>query len=284
MPMCRGRAVGERDAGADVACAVGVVGFAEMVIPRREGGAKPHDASPRSHAAMRRCLARCGRRLAHSGGMTPSPTTTSTPSAARAAAARAQPAAGPESLGEILDRFDKLAHQGTRVAVADLVDAVGTRSYGPFLVVPALIELSPVGGVPGVPTALAAVVVLFAAQMLFGRRRLWMPEWVARRSLGAQRLARLVEAVRPMAQRMDRWFHGRLRALTSGVGLRVAALACIALALMVPPLELFPFASSAPMGAIALIGLALLVRDGVLMIAASLLAGTAVWMVVSLVL
>ena len=214
--------------------------------------------------------------------MTPSPTTT--PSAAHAAAAaRPRPAAGPESLGEILDRFDELAQQGTRVAVADLVDAVGTRSYGPFLVVPALIELSPVGGVPGVPTALAAVVVLFAAQMLFGRRRLWMPGWVARRSLGAQRLARLVAAVRPMAQRMDRWFHGRLRALTSGIGLRVAALACIALALLVPPLELFPFASSAPMGAIALIGLALLVRDGVLMIAASLLAGLAVWMVVSLV-
>lgn len=189
----------------------------------------------------------------------------------------------PDSLGEILDRFEELARQEPRVAVADMVDAVGTRSYGPFLIVPALIELSPVGGVPGVPTALAALVALFAVQMLLGRRRLWIPQWVARRGLGAPRLTRLVAAVRPLAQRMDRWFHGRLRALTSGVGMRVAALVCIALALLVPPLELFPFASSAPMGAIALIGLALLVRDGALMVLASLLAGGAVWLVVALV-
>lgn len=212
------------------------------------------------------------------------PTSTTAPDAPAAAAPRPATPTPPESLGDILDGFDGLAQRDARVAVADMVDAVGTRSYGPFLVVPALIELSPIGGVPGVPTALAAVVVLFAAQMLFGRRRLWIPAWIARRSLAAPRLVRMVAAVRPLAQRMDRWFHGRLRALTSGIGTRVAALACIALALLVPPLELVPFASSAPMGAIALIGLALLVRDGVLMIAASLLAGAAVWMVASLVL
>ena len=190
---------------------------------------------------------------------------------------------GPESLGDILDRFEELAQQEHRVEVADMVDAVGTRSYGPFLIVPALIELSPVGGVPGVPTVLAALVALFAVQMLLGRRRLWIPGWVARRGLGAHRLTRLVAAVRPMADRVDRWFHGRLRALTSGLGMRMAALVCIALAMLVPPLEVFPFASSAPMGAIALIGLALLVRDGALMVLASLLAGGAVWLLVSLV-
>ena len=48
------------------------------------------------------------------------------------------------------------------------------------------------------------------------------------------------------------------------------------LALTVPPLELLPFASSAPMAAIAMFGLALLVHDGALMIAAWLLAGMAV--------
>lgn len=185
------------------------------------------------------------------------------------------PSAGgqqPDTLGEILDEFDALAQSHGRVAVADLVDAVGPRSYGPFLLVPALIEISPLGGIPGVPTALAVVVVLFAAQMLSGRKRLWMPGWVARRDVAAGKMKRLVAGARPMATRLDRWFHGRLRWLTSGLGMRLAALACIALACMVPPLELFPFASSVPMGAIALIGLALLVRDGALMIVASLLA------------
>ena len=40
------------------------------------------------------------------------------------------------------------------------------------------------------------------------------------------------------------------------------------LALTVPPLEFIPFASTAPMATIALIGIALLVHDGWLMLAA----------------
>lgn len=191
----------------------------------------------------------------------------------------AAPAARPESLADILDRFEHLASQEERVAVGDMVDAIGTRSYGPFLIVPALIELSPVGGVPGVPTALACVVLLFAVQMVWGRKHLWVPGFVARRALAARQLERVVSAMRPVAQRVDKWFHGRLRALTAGPWVRLAAVVCIGMAVMVPPLELFPFASSAPMGAIALFGLALMVRDGALMIAASLLAGGALWLV-----
>ena len=44
----------------------------------------------------------------------------------------------------------------------------------------------------------------------------------------------------------------------------------------VPPLEVLPFASSAPMLATAAFGLALLVRDGLLMTIATVLAGVAV--------
>ena len=49
---------------------------------------------------------------------------------------------------------------------------------------------------------------------------------------------------------------------------RIAAVMVMALCLTVPPLELVPFGSTAPMLAIAAFGLALLVRDGLLMIAA----------------
>ena len=201
--------------------------------------------------------------------------------AAAATDGGAAASSSPDTLGEILDEFDGLAQTHGRVTVADMVDAMGPRSYGPFLLVPALIEISPLGGVPGTATALAAVVVLFAVQMLSGRKRLWMPGWVARRDVAAAKMQRLVAGARPMAARLDRWFHGRLRWLTSGLGIRLAALACIALACMVPPLELFPFASSVPMGAIALIGLALLVRDGALMIVASLLAFGAAALLIS---
>jgi len=48
------------------------------------------------------------------------------------------------------------------------------------------------------------------------------------------------------------------------------------LALAVPPLELLPLATTAPMAAIAAFGLALMVGDGLVMIVAILLAVVAV--------
>jgi len=181
----------------------------------------------------------------------------------------------PRSIGDILDKLETLADRQSRVSLEDAVAAFGNRSYGPFLLVPALIEISPIGGIPGLPTVLAAIIILFAAQMLIGRKHLWLPHVIGKRAASAGTVHRATAKLRGVADVADRWFHGRLPALTQGPFVRIAALATIGLALTVPPLELLPFASTAPMAAIAAFGLALLVRDGALMIAAILLAGVA---------
>lgn len=177
----------------------------------------------------------------------------------------------PKSVSDILDRLEDAADGDDDVPVRDVTDAFGHRSFGPFLIVPALLELSPLGAVPGVPTVLAAVVILFAAQILLGRRNFWIPGILADRRISADRLRKAADKLRPVGERLDRWFHGRLDWLTRGPAVRIAAAVCILLALTVPPLELLPFASSGPMAAIAAFGLALLVRDGLLMIAAGVL-------------
>lgn len=182
----------------------------------------------------------------------------------------------PQSIGDILDAIRELADDGDKVSLGDLVEAFGSRSYGPFLLVPALIEMSPIGGIPGVPTVLAAIIVLFAAQMVFGRKHIWLPKFAAKWSVKSERARKAADKMDGVAKFLDRWFHGRLPKLTSGPFVRIAAVGSILLALTVPPLELLPFASTAPMAAIAAFGLALLVRDGVLMIAAMALAGVAV--------
>jgi hypothetical protein len=182
----------------------------------------------------------------------------------------------PHSVGDILDRIEELADKGDTVSVGDALEAFGNRSYGPFLIVLPLVEMSPIGGIPGLPTALALVIALIAVQMIFGRKHIWLPGFVKNRSVKSEKARKAVEKSRGVAKFADRWFHGRLPALTQGPFVRVAAVAIIALACTVPPLELLPFASTAPMLAIFAFGLALLVRDGVLMIVASVLALAAV--------
>lgn len=181
----------------------------------------------------------------------------------------------PHSVGDILDRLDELADKKQAVSLGQTIEAFGNRSYAPFLVIIPLIDISPVGSIPGLPTLLALVIVLTAGQMLFGRKHLWLPGFLSNRSVRSEKVKKAVEKVRPVGRWMDRWFHGRLPALTRGPMIRVAAAAILVLTLAIPPLELLPLATTAPMAAIAAFGMALLVKDGLLMIIAFAAAGAA---------
>lgn len=181
-----------------------------------------------------------------------------------------------QSVSEILDRLGKVADRYGEVSLGKIVEALGSRSYGSFLLVPALFALTPIGGIPTVPSIIAAIIVLFAGQLAVGRKHLWLPEVLAKRSISHDRLHTALQKLKPFGSWLDRWFHGRLPLFTRGPFIRVAAVASVLLALTVPPLELLPFASAAPMAAIAMFGLALLVHDGALMLVANLAAGVAV--------
>lgn len=175
----------------------------------------------------------------------------------------------PMRLSEISDTLTDLAREQDSVSIGRVIEKLGSRGYAPFLIVPAALEISPVGGLPGVPTILAFIVALVAGQMLMGRNHLWLPGFLRNRSLGSSRLCGALEKLEPIIRKLDNWFsRERLSALTQSPATNIAALACLLLALTVPPLEFIPFASTAPMAAIALIGIALLVHDGWLMLAA----------------
>ncbi len=177
-------------------------------------------------------------------------------------------ARSPRSTGDILDCLDELANENDEVDVSQIVDAFGTRTFGPAIMVPALLELTPVGAIPGVPTFLAVIIVLVAAQKMLGRQSLWLPRLITRRHVSAKKLSEATDKLRPVAGFMDRHFHGRFKRVTRAPFSQLAAAMVCLLCLTVPFLEVLPFASSVPMLAIAGFGLAVLVRDGLLMILA----------------
>ncbi|NNL73449.1 MAG: exopolysaccharide biosynthesis protein, partial [Silicimonas sp.] len=79
-------------------------------------------------------------------------------------------------------------------------------------------------------------------------------------------------------RRLDGWFGQRLEWLTGEVSLRLAAGIVVALSLTVPPLELLPGAALAPLGAIAIYGLALSMKDGILMLVAFAATAGVIWL------
>ena len=191
------------------------------------------------------------------------------------------------NLDGILEELRREAekHDASDVSVGDLVDALDEQGYGAALAILPLIELTPVGGIPGVPTILALMLATLCIRLLLGHEHLWVPGFIRRRTLKRSRVETSVGYLKPWALRIDKRLHERLTPFAGSAAQRTAAVVILILLLSVPPLELVPFATSAPMIVIAVFGLGLLFRDGLLMLlgfAGSVVAlGTAVALLAS---
>lgn len=183
---------------------------------------------------------------------------------------------------DLVDQLAELAEGEDAVSVDDVVEAIGHRGFGPLIFLPAIVEITPLGGIPGVPTFLALIIALVAVQVAAGRKQVWLPGFISDREVSGEKVEGAAGKLRGIAGWMDNWMGHRLGALTSDSFQRIAAVVVMALCVLVVPLEVLPFASSIPMLAIAVIGLAITARDGVLMLVG--LAGSVAGMVAAVML
>lgn len=171
----------------------------------------------------------------------------------------------------IIDRLRGIGRQKGKVTLGEITHALRYRSYGPFLLVPGLAGISPLGAIPGMPTLLALIVVLFAGQIVLGRHHIWLPDFLENIAVSGARLETAMKKIYPVARWLDRHFHERLQGLFTPRTIRIAAIICLLLVLPMPLLEVIPLAAVMPMIAVSGFGLAMILRDGVVMIAAGIL-------------
>ena len=179
-----------------------------------------------------------------------------------------------DTLGDLLDAVAGRTEGGRPISVAELQDIVGSRAFGPLLLLPGLLAVTPVSGIPTVPSLIGIVVMIVSAQVALGRRDVWLPQRLARGTVRGDRLEKALRFARPAARVVDKVVRRRLVFATEGLGLRLAALACLLTAITMPPLEIMPFAATGAGAVIAAFGLAITVHDGLLMLAAVALLGT----------
>jgi len=184
----------------------------------------------------------------------------------------------PDDLESILDHILSTAADDSAASVGDLLDAFGTRAFGPLLVIPGLLMLTPLGAVPFLPATLSVFVVLVSVQKALGFAHPWLPRRLRERSIGRARLEQSIRKARPWARRIDRFFKPRLRALTEPPFARVLAAIATVLAVSIIFVGFVPLAAAAPASGVLLIGLALTTNDGlVAALAFASVAGT-VWL------
>ena len=180
-----------------------------------------------------------------------------------------------DSLAEVVEQVTHSGEPGEPISVDEIIEAIGQRSFGPLIVVPGLIVLSPLSGMPGVPTLGGIAVLMIAGQMLLGRESPWLPELLRRRTISNDRMAKAGSFLMPVARFVDRFTGRRLVWLTRKPYSYLIAAACVLIALVMPPLEVIIFANVVTAAAISAFGLALVADDGLLAaVAFALTAGS----------
>ncbi|SHG07283.1 Uncharacterized conserved protein [Microbulbifer donghaiensis] len=171
-------------------------------------------------------------------------------------------------LHQLLEHIEESARHSKRVSLEMVLQAVGLRSFAPLLLLVGLILFSPLSGIPGVPTAMALLVLLVTVQLLLGRKHFWLPQWMLRRSISKQKLHRALQWLDKPARFVDRWLRPRLAFLVRRSGTVVIATLCTVIALALPLMELVPFSATIAGMALTAFGLALVAHDGLLAVIA----------------
>lgn len=170
----------------------------------------------------------------------------------------------PSSLTDVVDRLEDKAAEDGDLSTQDALDEFAGRLFGPLLIIPGLVTLTPLGGIPTLPTFMGLFIVLVAGQSLLGRKHPWLPGVIANRSVDEEKFKDSVEKFRPWMKWIDKFTAPRLTWMVKGPMKYGIAAVCIALACTLPPLEFLPFACAAPGAAILLLGLAITASDGLL--------------------
>jgi hypothetical protein len=167
---------------------------------------------------------------------------------------------------EILNEIAANAN-GVRVTLGEIVSNLGDRAFALLMVVFGLPNILPMP--PPIPLVSGLMLVSIALQIVLGRRAPWLPRRVLRASVAHERLDALLARATPALRKLERFSRRRLSFLPAWIELRGAGflLLIVSLGLVCAA----PIVGQMPMGvSVCLIGLALVERDGVIMILAAL--------------
>jgi len=157
--------------------------------------------------------------------------------------------------------------------LGDLLKDFGPAAFGLLLfigVLPAFIPIPGVGGAVGGP-----MVVLVGVQLLLGLRKVWLPAFLARRGPHRSAMVRFRQRMAPWLRRLEKLVRPRMGGLVDNrVALSFTGLLLILLGILLAlPI---PFTNYVFGFLLLLFALALLERDGALLLVAWIAGGIAV--------
>lgn len=169
----------------------------------------------------------------------------------------------PRALSEVLDALESTV-KGDSIAIRDVVETLGGKSFASLMLVFSLISTSPASAIPGITAIVACMIFILVVQMIFGRKSVWLPDFITRRHMSADKLCRGIGWLRRPVHFVERFLKARWTFLCHRPWLWVPLFLILGLTLVMPIMEIVPTSGSIASAAIALFAAGLLVRDGAL--------------------
>lgn len=167
----------------------------------------------------------------------------------------------------------RLATEGSsdRVSLGDLLGGIKSHARATLLILFTIPNLLP--GLPGTSAVTGLPLVYLTLQMML-LRPAWLPGFIADRSLLRANLLTILTRAAPYLARVERVLHPRLSSLTSDNAQRIIGAIGILLSILV--MLPIPLGNFLPALAILIAALGLLGNDGLFILAAAVIAVTAV--------
>ena len=165
----------------------------------------------------------------------------------------------PEKTSQLLRAF--AAHLGAeRVSLQEIVSGLGDRGLGVLMAIFAVPNIFP-STVPFGNVITGIPVIILAVHLMLGWRRLVLPHFIARRSIGAATLKSFTPKLAAMLARIEPLLKPRLPAISSATAERIIGVICLILSILsaLP----IPFGHMVPALALMVIGLGLIEHDGI---------------------
>lgn len=157
-----------------------------------------------------------------------------------------------------------LAGVGPQISVRSIISTLGERGFALLVVGLGLPNCLPMP--PPIPLICGLLLIFVALQMVLGWTSPWLPRFILDKTVSRTTLANFIARALPWVQKLEHFAKPRLGILDHHIAFRL-----IGSALMVFSVALVfaaPFIGQVPLGvAVVLIGLGLVERDGVLVLA-----------------
>lgn len=166
------------------------------------------------------------------------------------------------------------------MTVRDIVEVLRDRAFALLVVLLGLPNCLPMP--PPIPLVCGLLLALVAGQLMAGLPAPWLPPRLLSRSIRQEDVARAVRRAVPVLQRLELWSRPRMTVLESALALRFIGFGLFVLALGI--IFAWPLVGQIPGGiAVCLVGLGLVERDGVLVLAGFLVGSVSLTLSLGLV-